>query len=194
MIYSALTQHSPANICQRLYFKMAVPRKPRADLLSWNRRSYSSGSIPVSIIVLCFASDCFASAFITIDRDDFQPAIWRQSHQNHRSFESCNCSPSAIALQNIPLSQNIERDSRSIYAFSMLKHVFKVAKRHVALCHSENGMLRKSESRARIFHSFLFEVSCTIISDELASWPKFISCSIVDCPCKPFSKTSHHPL
>jgi hypothetical protein len=132
------------------------------------RSSRFRRSPPRPSFIFCLAADHFEGTFVTIDGDDVQRTLLAESGQNHCSFKSCDFGFSAIALQDIPLSQNIDRDSCSIYTFPVLQHVFKVTPGNVSLRHAKNGMLRKNERQMASFRASLRQISwITVIRNHV---------------------------
>ena len=80
----------------------------------------------LSLIVLFLTPERSESAFVTIHGDDFQIPVLRESGQYDCSFKSRNFRLLTIVLKNVPLSQNIDRQSCFINPFSMVQHVFKI--------------------------------------------------------------------
>jgi hypothetical protein len=144
-------RHCPAGI-QAQWF-LGIP------IVFVRRRSNPRRSPPGSSIIFCHAADDFEGTLVTIDGDDVQRTLLAEPGQNHCSFKSCDFGFSAIALQDIPLSQNIDRDSCSIYTFPVLQHVFKVTPGNVSLRHPKNSMLRKNERRTASFRACLRQIS-----------------------------------
>ena len=106
----------------------------------------TNNSISLSIVILCFGSEYFKSAFITVGSDDFQIPVLCESGQYNSSFESGDCRPVTILMRNIPLSQNVNRNSCCINTFSVLEHILEVIARNVSLCHSKGSVFGKVES------------------------------------------------
>jgi hypothetical protein len=83
-------------------------------------------SISLSVVELFLRSERFESAFVAIRGGDFQVSILRESGQDNGSFESCDFRLVTIIMWNIPLSQNVDRNSSSINTFSVFEHIFNV--------------------------------------------------------------------
>ena len=99
-------------------FTVACIEANRQERLPWSWK-ITVGPIFPSVIVLSLTAERPVSAFITIQGDDLQIPVLRESGQNNCSFKSRNFSFLTIILPNIPLSQNVDRYARFVNTFSM---------------------------------------------------------------------------